>query len=201
MVGRDERENGGRALLNLGHTFGHAIESLTGYGAGCMARPWVAGCAWRPTFRPQLGLIGADAVDTIKSAVARAGLPVRIPGISLTAAFAAMRTDKKAYAGQDRFRRSRAHRAGGSAPGGRRAGRGDASRWRLRVMLDRESDLAPFAARSSRSPGPAGRRAAAAFALAVPARPRPDRPFDGISPPRYKTQVLSITRATCFARA
>jgi 3-dehydroquinate synthase len=44
VVGQDEREGGLRAILNFGHTFGHAIEAGLGYGDGCTARPWAA--AW-----------------------------------------------------------------------------------------------------------------------------------------------------------
>jgi 3-dehydroquinate synthase len=103
VVSRDERENGERALLNLGHTFGHAIESLTGYERWLHGEAVACGLCLAADLSARLGLIGTDAVDTIQAAVARAGLPVRIAGISLRAAFAAMRTDKKAYAGKIDF--------------------------------------------------------------------------------------------------
>jgi 3-dehydroquinate synthase len=44
VVGQDERESGLRAILNFGHTFGHAIEAGLGYGSGCMAKRWAAAC-------------------------------------------------------------------------------------------------------------------------------------------------------------
>ena len=44
IVGRDEREQGDRALLNLGHTFGHAVESATATSSGCTARRSARGC-------------------------------------------------------------------------------------------------------------------------------------------------------------
>ena len=53
VVGQDEREAGLRAILNFGHTFGHAIEAWAGYGAGCTGKRWVRhghgrrlSCAW-----------------------------------------------------------------------------------------------------------------------------------------------------------
>jgi 3-dehydroquinate synthase len=53
VVAADERESGTRALLNLGHTFGHALEAATGYdGSGwCMAKAWRSGWCWRTSFR------------------------------------------------------------------------------------------------------------------------------------------------------
>ena len=103
VVSRDERENGERALLNLGHTFGHAIEALTGYERWLHGEAVACGLCLAAELSARLGLIGLDAVDTIQAAVARAGLPVRIAGIPLAAAFTAMRGDKKAYGGKIDF--------------------------------------------------------------------------------------------------
>jgi 3-dehydroquinate synthase len=103
VVSRDERENGERALLNLGHTFGHAIEALTGYERWLHGEAVGCGLCLAADLSARLGLIGADAVEQVQSAVARAGLPVRIPGLSLRGAFETMRSDKKAYAGRIDF--------------------------------------------------------------------------------------------------
>jgi 3-dehydroquinate synthase len=103
VVGRDERENGERALLNLGHTFGHAIEALTGYTRWLHGEAVGCGLCMAADLSARLGMIGPDAVETIVAAVAQAGLPTRIAGLSRQAAFATMRTDKKALAGRIDF--------------------------------------------------------------------------------------------------
>ena len=103
VVGRDERENGERALLNLGHTFGHAIEALTGYTQWLHGEAVACGLCLAADLSARLGMIGADALEAVRGAVARAGLPTRIPGISCAAAFARMRADKKALAGRIDF--------------------------------------------------------------------------------------------------
>jgi 3-dehydroquinate synthase len=103
VVGRDERENGERALLNLGHTFGHAIEALTGYTEWLHGEAIACGLCLAADLSSRVGLIGPGVVETIEAAVASARLPVRIAGLSRTAAFDVMRTDKKAVAGRIDF--------------------------------------------------------------------------------------------------
>ncbi len=103
IVARDERESGDRALLNLGHTFGHAIEALTGYGHWLHGEAVGCGLALAADLSQRLGLISRDEVARIEAAVAAAGLPARIEGLSLRDAFAAMAGDKKAEAGEVRF--------------------------------------------------------------------------------------------------
>lgn len=103
VVGRDERERGDRALLNLGHTFGHAIEMLTGYGTWLHGEAVACGLCLAADLSARLGRIGADAVEEVTAAVVKAGLPARIPGISCAAAMDAMRLDKKALAGKIDF--------------------------------------------------------------------------------------------------
>jgi 3-dehydroquinate synthase len=103
VVGRDERENGERALLNLGHTFGHAIEALTGYTRWLHGEAVGCGLCLAADLSARLGMIGPDVHDAIVAAVAQAGLPTRIAGLSRQAAFDIMRTDKKAVAGRIDF--------------------------------------------------------------------------------------------------
>lgn len=103
IVARDERESGERALLNLGHTFGHAIETLAGYGNWLHGEAVGCGLCLAADLSRRLGMIGADEVGRIEDAVTRAGLPTRIGGLGLEAAIAAMRGDKKAEAGEIRF--------------------------------------------------------------------------------------------------
>jgi 3-dehydroquinate synthase len=103
VVGRDERENGERALLNLGHTFGHAIESLTGYTRWLHGEAVGCGLCLAADLSARLGMIGPDALETVVAAVAQAGLPTRIAGLSRKDAFETMRSDKKAVAGRIDF--------------------------------------------------------------------------------------------------
>lgn len=90
IVARDEFERGDRALLNLGHTFGHALERLTGYdGTRLVHGEGVAiGLALAFRFSHTLGLTGTDEARRVAAHLAGAGLPTRIgdiPGWSATA--------------------------------------------------------------------------------------------------------------------
>ena len=106
VVTRDERESGERALLNLGHTFGHALERLTGYdGMRLVHGEGVAiGMAQAFRFSHQLGRCSADAVARVEAHLTAAGLPIRadaIPGFDAKpfAVLDAMRQDKKVERG------------------------------------------------------------------------------------------------------
>jgi 3-dehydroquinate synthase len=103
IVARDEREAGERALLNLGHTFGHAIEALTGYGTWLHGEAVGCGMCLAADLSRRCGLISESAVAQVEAAVTAAGLPARIEGLSLRDAVAAMAGDKKAEAGEVRF--------------------------------------------------------------------------------------------------
>ncbi len=103
IVARDEKESGERALLNLGHTFGHAIEALTGYGRWLHGEAVGCGVCLAADLSQRLGLISRADVDAVESAVAAARLPTRIDGLSRSAVLASMRGDKKAEAGEIRF--------------------------------------------------------------------------------------------------
>ena len=103
IVARDEREAGERALLNLGHTFGHAIEAMTGYSRWLHGEAVGCGLVLAAELSCLLGTLTASDVQVIESAVARAGLPTRVDGLSALSAIEAMRGDKKTEAGQMRF--------------------------------------------------------------------------------------------------
>ncbi len=107
VVGQDEREAGLRAILNFGHTFGHAIEAGMGYGAWLHGEGVGAGMVMAIELSHRLGLVDAAYVQRLRALVQRAGLPLHGP--VLDAADNAgrylelMRVDKKAEAGEIRF--------------------------------------------------------------------------------------------------
>jgi 3-dehydroquinate synthase len=103
IVGRDEREAGERALLNLGHTFAHAIEAMTGYSRWLHGEAVGCGLVLAGDLSQRLGLLAAGDVDRVKSVVAAAGLPTQVEGLAATEALASMRGDKKADAGRIGF--------------------------------------------------------------------------------------------------
>ncbi|MDH5209316.1 MAG: 3-dehydroquinate synthase [Burkholderiaceae bacterium] len=103
VVGRDERESGERALLNLGHTFGHAIEALSGYGEWLHGEAVGCGMVIAADLSRRVGLLDDRAVRSVEHAVALAGLPPRIEGLGADAAISSMRGDKKAEAGAVRY--------------------------------------------------------------------------------------------------
>jgi 3-dehydroquinate synthase len=82
IVARDERETGDRALLNLGHTFGHALEAWTGYSDRMLHGEGVAiGMVLAFRFSEELGLCAKGLADRVGAHLAAVGLPVRITGI------------------------------------------------------------------------------------------------------------------------
>ncbi len=107
VVGQDERESGLRAILNFGHTFGHAMEAGMGYGVWLHGEGVGAGMVMAAELSQRLGLVDAAFVQRLRTLIARAGLPVK--GAVLDAHDNAgrylelMRVDKKAEAGEIRF--------------------------------------------------------------------------------------------------
>ena len=83
IVARDERENGERALLNLGHTFGHALEAATGFSDRLFHGEGVSvGMVLAAQFSAQLGMIAADDAARIERHLAAVGLPTRLQDIA-----------------------------------------------------------------------------------------------------------------------
>jgi 3-dehydroquinate synthase len=107
IVEADERElaqEGGRALLNLGHTFGHAIEQVTGYGAYLHGEAVAIGLCAAARLSERLGAIGAAEVRRVDAVVAAHGLPTRLRApLAICELRAAMARDKKVRAGGLRF--------------------------------------------------------------------------------------------------
>jgi 3-dehydroquinate synthase len=103
VVGRDEREQADRALLNLGHTFGHAVESATGYTRWLHGEAIGAGLLMAAAMSRECGLMSAEEVTRVQSLVARAGLPTRIDAVSPEGALEHMRIDKKVQSGRIRL--------------------------------------------------------------------------------------------------
>ena len=103
IVAADERESGVRALLNFGHTFGHAIEAGAGYGAWLHGEAIAAGMVMAAQLSKDLGLIGAAEVARVSSLLGRAGLPTRGAALAPERLMELMAGDKKAARGKLRF--------------------------------------------------------------------------------------------------
>ncbi|HEY6093426.1 MAG TPA: 3-dehydroquinate synthase [Gallionellaceae bacterium] len=103
VVGSDERESGDRALLNLGHTFGHAIENGMGYGAWLHGEAVAAGTIMAADLSQRLGWIGADEVRRVRDLFERAHLPTEAPHMPVEHYIDLMGLDKKVVGGKMRF--------------------------------------------------------------------------------------------------
>jgi 3-dehydroquinate synthase len=103
VVGADERESGLRAILNFGHTFGHAIEVGLGYGEWLHGEAVGCGMVMAAELSRRLGLIDAAYAQRLRTLVERAGLPVRGPALGADRYMELMRHDKKAEGGEIRF--------------------------------------------------------------------------------------------------
>jgi len=107
VVEADERElakEGGRALLNLGHTFGHAIEQVTGYGVYLHGEAVAVGLAAAARLSARLGFLTEAEVKRVDRVVGAHALPVRLrEPLSLAKLMVAMGRDKKVRGGQLRF--------------------------------------------------------------------------------------------------
>ncbi|MBF0309966.1 MAG: 3-dehydroquinate synthase [Magnetococcales bacterium] len=103
VVRQDEREHGVRALLNLGHTFGHALETLIGYGEILHGEAVAIGMVMAARLGERLGRHGKEEVERMRALMVRAGLPVSAPPLSKEAFFEVMGRDKKVRSGRMRF--------------------------------------------------------------------------------------------------
>lgn len=107
VVGQDEREGGLRAILNFGHTFGHAIEAGMGYGQWLHGEAVGCGMVMAARLSAALGLVEQAFVDRLAALVQRAGLPTLSPVLdardNVGRYLSLMRVDKKAEAGEIKF--------------------------------------------------------------------------------------------------
>ena len=107
VVGQDERESGLRAILNFGHTFGHASEAGMGYGAWLHGEAVGCGLVMAARLSQRLGLVDEAFVERLRRLVLRAGLPVVAPVLDAAdnagRYLALMRVDKKSEAGEIKF--------------------------------------------------------------------------------------------------
>jgi 3-dehydroquinate synthase len=104
VVGKDEKEGGLRAILNYGHTIGHAIESLTGYRLVNHGEAVAIGMVAAGQIAVNLGMWQQQETDRQNAIIQKAGLPTQIPaGVDIEAIIDALQLDKKVKAGKVRF--------------------------------------------------------------------------------------------------
>ncbi|MEO6824886.1 MAG: 3-dehydroquinate synthase [Nitrosospira sp.] len=103
VVQADERESGVRALLNLGHTFGHAIENAMGYGKWLHGEAVAAGTVLAAELSVRMNMIGRIEVERIRRIYVLAGLPVLAPSLGPEKYLSLMGLDKKVEGGKMRF--------------------------------------------------------------------------------------------------
>jgi len=103
VVSADERESGRRAILNFGHTFGHAIEAGMGYGQWLHGEAVGTGMVMAAELSRRLGMVDAAACARLRAAIAAARLPVRAPDWPAERWLDLMSVDKKAEQGTPKF--------------------------------------------------------------------------------------------------
>ena len=103
IVAADEREAGARALLNFGHTFGHAIEAGAGYGSWLHGEAVAAGMVMAAELSVRVGLLTDADAGRLRRLVARAGLPVAGPALGPDRYLELMAGDKKSAGGRPRY--------------------------------------------------------------------------------------------------
>lgn len=103
VVRKDEREGGLRAVLNFGHTFGHAIESGLGYGNWLHGEAVGCGMVMAADLSARLGLVDAATVERVRALVAAAGLPTVAPDLGVERWIELMSVDKKNEGGAIKF--------------------------------------------------------------------------------------------------
>ncbi|MDR7048250.1 3-dehydroquinate synthase [Duganella sp. 3397] len=103
VVRQDEREGGLRAILNFGHTFGHAIEAGLGYGEWLHGEAVGCGMVMAADLSQRMGLIDAPSVARVRALVAAAGLPVKAPDLGTARWLELMEVDKKNEGGAIKF--------------------------------------------------------------------------------------------------
>lgn len=103
VVMADEKESGLRSVLNFGHTFGHAIEAVTGYNTYLHGEAVSIGIVIASELSMKLGLLDNEAVGRIRSTLVALGLPVKVVGVKPDDIIKAIGFDKKTVGGKPRF--------------------------------------------------------------------------------------------------
>ena len=103
VVAQDEREGGLRAILNCGHTLGHAIEALTGYGGARHGEAVAVGMIAAARIAAKMDLTSEETETRLRALIERASLPTRFPELDVAVLIARLRTDKKVRDGRVRF--------------------------------------------------------------------------------------------------
>ena len=103
VVAKDETENDMRAILNFGHTFGHAIEKAAGYGAFRHGEAVAIGMSLAARLSVRLGFCEKRLDERVSALLTSIGLPVSLPDLPADALIAAMKHDKKVTGGAMRF--------------------------------------------------------------------------------------------------
>jgi 3-dehydroquinate synthase len=103
VVARDEREQDLRAILNFGHTFGHAIEAATNFDTYLHGEAVALGMIMAADLSQRMGLIDAAIKDRLRDVLAQTGLPIEPPRIGAAKAYELMQMDKKVLAGAVRL--------------------------------------------------------------------------------------------------
>jgi 3-dehydroquinate synthase len=103
VVAKDERESDVRAILNFGHTFGHAIEAGLGFGQWLHGEAVSAGMILGASLSVKLGLIDTSVADRLAALLKRLDLPTKPPALGAERYLSLMRLDKKAVAREIRF--------------------------------------------------------------------------------------------------
>ena len=103
VVRKDEREGGLRAVLNFGHTFGHAIEAGLGYGEWLHGEAVGCGMVMAADLSHRMGLVDAATVERLRALVAAAGLPTVAPDLGIERWIELMEVDKKNEGGAIKF--------------------------------------------------------------------------------------------------
>jgi 3-dehydroquinate synthase len=103
VVGQDERESGARALLNLGHTFGHAIEAGLSFGTWLHGEAVAAGTVQAARLSQRMGMLSEADVARVAALLAQAGLPTAAPDLGAERYLELMGLDKKVEGGKLRL--------------------------------------------------------------------------------------------------
>ena len=103
VVGQDEREAGLRAILNFGHTFGHAIEAGMGYGQWLHGEAVGCGMVMATRLSQRLGGVDSAFAERLTDLIRKSGLPVTAPQLGADRYLELMRLDKKTEAGELKF--------------------------------------------------------------------------------------------------